>query len=69
MGQKAKNAGKKKTKQFEAKLATTKNFPPTAGTRIKYQQTVGLNLAALSAQQQVELARDLHLYGLYSFLI
>ena len=58
MGQKAKNAGKKKTKQFEAKLATTKSLAPTAG-RIKWNKTVVLGVAGLNEQQRAELAREL----------
>ena len=60
MGQKAKNAGKKKTEQFEAKLATTKSLAPRA-SRIKWNKAVVLDVATLSEQQQAELAtcRDL----------
>ena len=53
MGQKAKNAGNKKTKQFEAKLATAKSLSPTGGACIRYHPALnGLNLAALSEQQR-----------------
>ena len=66
MGHKARNAGKKKSKQFAPKLATVKSISPTAGAQVKSMGVLQVSdLAALTGQQQSELIGNMYIerYG------